>query len=82
MVTKRITSLADPLRCETCGTVFDLAKPTDIDASFTGLLSAGWMHFARKGIGRERWTWKCSTCKPQGSPTAAGLTTTHAMKKE
>jgi hypothetical protein len=75
MVSKRIPSMADPLKCEACGVIAELTKPTDIDASFTELLAAEWMHFARKGIGRERWTWKCPTCKPQGKPQTKGLTT-------
>ena len=81
MVTKRIPSMPDPLACETCRTVFELTKPTDVEGSFTALLSAGWMHFARKGVGRERWAWKCLTCKPQGKPQTSGLTTAHAMSK-
>ena len=58
--------------CETCRAVFATTKPTDIDASFAELLAAGWMHFARRGVGRERWAWKCAACKPQGRPTTTG----------
>jgi hypothetical protein len=75
MVSKRIPSMADPLTCETCRVIVSLDKPTDIDGSFKALEGAGWMHFARRGVGRERWTWKCSTCKPQGMPRTSGLTT-------
>jgi hypothetical protein len=67
--------MADPLMCETCRAVFATTKPTDIDASFAELLAAGWMHFARRGVGRERWAWKCTTCKSQGKATSTGLTT-------
>jgi hypothetical protein len=75
MVSKRIPSMADPLKCETCDAVFELTKPTEVEASFNELLAVGWMHFARKGIGRERWAWKCAACKPQGMPRTSGLTT-------
>ena len=79
MVSKRIPSMADPLKCEGCGAAFSLDKPTDVDGSFRTLEVAGWMHFARRGVGRERWTWKCPTCKPQGMPLTSGLTTGHLM---
>jgi len=75
MVSKRIPSMSDPLKCDSCGVVFSLDKPTDVDGSFRTLESAGWMHFARRGVGRERWMWKCSTCKPQWMPRTSGLTT-------
>jgi hypothetical protein len=67
--------MADPIKCEMCGVTFALDRPTDIDGSFKALDGAGWMHFARKAVGRERWTWKCGKCKPQGKPQTSGTTT-------
>jgi hypothetical protein len=79
MLSRRIRSMIDPFTCEGCRAVFELTKPTDIDGSFRELIAAGWMHFAKKGRGRERWTWKCAACTPQGSPVTMGLTTGHMM---
>ena len=75
MVSKRIPSMSVPITCETCATAYRLENPNDIDGSFRVLEGAGWMHFARKAVGRERWTWKCPKCKPQGKPQTSGLTT-------
>jgi hypothetical protein len=79
MRSRRIPSMVDPLACDACGAVFELTKPTDIDGSFKELSAAGWMHFARKGMARERWTWKCAACKPQRSAVTLGLTTGNMM---
>ena len=68
----RPPSMAVPVTCEKCSTTFKVASPLDVDASLKELEGAGWMHFAKKGKGRERWTWKCPACKPDGSPTTRG----------
>ena len=75
MVSRRIPAMADPIPCEACGLTFALDEPTDLDASFRALAASGWMHFARRGVGRERWAWKCPTCKPTGKPMTQGLVT-------
>jgi hypothetical protein len=75
MKSRRIPSMADPITCEKCRMTLNLTKPTDIDGSFGELLAAGWMHFAKKGAGRERWTWHCPSCKPQRRPATMGLPT-------
>jgi hypothetical protein len=64
MKSRRIPSMPVPLACMACKTVFTLSKPEDIDGSFKELHAAGWLDYAAKGQGRERWTWKCPSCKP------------------
>ena len=59
MVGKRIPSMSVPIKCEKCSRVHGLENPNDIDGSFGVLTGAGWMHFAPKAVGRERWGWKC-----------------------
>jgi hypothetical protein len=66
---------AREIACEKCQTTLKLTKPTDVDGSFAELLAAGWMHFAKKGAGRERWTWQCPSCKPRVKPETMGLST-------
>jgi hypothetical protein len=80
MGSKRIPSMADPLKCDGCRVVFELEDPHNIDASFKALGAAGWLSLARRGVGRERWTWKCSACKPRGS-AEFGLSTGSMTKK-
>jgi hypothetical protein len=80
---RRIPSMPIPLTCVTCRAVFSLSKPEDIDGSFKELLAAAWMHFASKGEGRERWSWKCPTCKPNvtGASSLGHSNTANAGKR-
>ena len=70
-----VPSMAVPLACEECSTKFPLPNPTDIDGSFRLLEARGWMHVTAEGLGRERWPWRCPSCKPTGEATTGGFTT-------
>jgi hypothetical protein len=80
MVSKRIPSMSAPIKCENCQTVHALENPNDIDGSFREIRAAGWLDYARKGVGRERWTWRCPSSRPQGK-ARPGLTTGHLMPR-
>ena len=81
MVSKRIPSMSVPITCETCAVAHRLENPNDFDGSFRGLRAAGWLDYAKRGAGRERWTWRCPSCQPQGK-AGLGLTTGHVMPRK
>jgi hypothetical protein len=60
-----IPSMGDPFTCETCRVVFELTKPTDIDASFAELLATGWMQRISGAKRANKW------CKAERAAKAA-----------
>jgi len=81
MVSKRIPSMSVPIKCENCPKMYALEDPNNIDGSFRELRAAGWLDYAKRGAGRERWTWRCPSCRPHGN-AGPGLTTGHLMPRK
>ena len=71
-----------PLACEECSTKFPLANPMDIDGSFQLLEARGWMPVTQEGLGRERWPWRCPSCKTTGTATTGDFTTRPTTRKD